>query len=87
MVAVPAKRSEVVKGEAGRLAGDVRSGMLPLRLTLEEKKKKKKKAAAARKTHDLTAPVSAYRWFIVSIPHVSISPPCLRPDSGAAEVA
>lgn len=86
MVAVPAKRSEVVKGEAGRLAGDVRSGMLPLRLPLEEKKKKKEEAAA-RKTHDLTAPVSAYRCFIVSIPHVSISPPCLRPDSGAAEVA
>lgn len=42
---------------------------------------------AARKTHDLTAPVSAYRRLIVSIPHVSISPPCLRPDSGAAEVA
>lgn len=84
MVAVPAKRSEVVEGEAGRLAGDVRSGMLPLRLTLEGRREKKKKAA--RKTHDLTAPVSAYRCFIVSIPHVSISPPCLRPDSGAAEV-
>lgn len=85
MVAVPAKRSEVVEGEAGRLAGDVRSGMLPLRLTLEGRRERKKKKAA-RKTHDLTAPVSAYRCFIVSIPHVSISPPCLRPDSGAAEV-